>query len=405
MSHVPSILILSSGALCRNPRVLKEASALGAAGFEVTVLTLAESADFEAQDRELLAAAPFRKLALGTGRSGGWTRGVRFTHRLASWLARKAVPFGIESRLALGTSHGLAQRARRFQSDLAIVHNELPHWIGARLLKGGRRVAADIEDWHSEDLGVAERARRPLRLLRASEATLLRQARYCTTTSHALAGALAVRYGAPRPIVITNSFPLQLRVDRDSAHPPSLFWFSQTIGPGRGLEPFVAAWAQTQAPSRLVLLGNARAGFVEDLRRTLPSAKQPSLQQRSIVPPGALPALIAGHDIGLALEPAHPRNKDLTISNKILQYLNAGLAVLATGTAGQREVLANAPGAGLIVDLDDPAALIEQLDMLLRDRARIERMGTAARAAAERTYCWEREAPRLVSAVETALRP
>ena len=121
------------------------------------------------------------------------------------------------------------------------------------------------------------------------------------------------------------------------------------------------------------------------------------------MPPSLLASLIARHDIGLALEQAFIVNRDLTITNKILQYLNAGLAVVASDTAGQREVLARAPGAGMIVSLFQTDELAGHLDGLLRDRPRIATMGEAARRAAEETYCWEKEAPNLLAAVRKAL--
>lgn len=113
--------------------------------------------------------------------------------------------------------------------------------------------------------------------------------------------------------------------------------------------------------------------------------------------------MIAQHDLGLALEPTLPANKTCTISNKILQYLNAGVAVLASDTAGQREVLERVPGAGLLANLSQTGELTAQLDALLSDRRRIVAMGEAARRGAAEVYCWEREAPRLVAAVEQAL--
>ena len=41
------ILIISAGHLCRNPRVVKEADALGRAGHDVTVLTVRNHATAE----------------------------------------------------------------------------------------------------------------------------------------------------------------------------------------------------------------------------------------------------------------------------------------------------------------------------------------------------------------------
>jgi glycosyltransferase involved in cell wall biosynthesis len=123
----------------------------------------------------------------------------------------------------------------------------------------------------------------------------------------------------------------------------------------------------------------------------------------ALVPPGTLPATIARHDIGLALEPNVPANKNCTISNKILQYLNAGLAVLATPTAGHGEVLARGPDAGVIVDFHDTASATATLDALLADREALARRQKAARRLAAEVYCWEREAPKLLAAVEAAL--
>ena len=398
------ILIISNGPLCRNPRVLKEATALGGAGYDVTVLTFRNHAPSEAVDAELMRHAPFRRETVDTlpAHVGPVTRLWR---RGLTWAARGACTrFGLQSIHALGPASALLARAHRLPSDLAIVHNEIPHWIGLRLQADGRRVAADIEDWHSEDLLPAHRAHRPIRLIREVERRLLHEMVFTSTTSEAMASALHARYGGKMPAVLTNSFPLQPQPHVVSPREtPALFWFSQTVGPGRGLEELCAAWGRTRHPSRLVLLGELRPGYDRHLRELLPEAFRPRISFLPLVPPAELPALIARHDIGLATEPAVPPNKDLTISNKILQYLNAGIAVVASDTAGQREVLAHAPGAGALIRLGDPAQFAAQLDTLLGDPGRLAAHGAAARRAAEDLYCWEKESPRLLARVAAAL--
>lgn len=392
------ILIVSNGALCRNPRVLKEATALGKAGYAVTVLTVRNHAASEEQDIELLRGAPFAREVVDVLAGGG----AAFRHRLLTWFARKS---GRESPHALGPAGPLLQKARARSADLTIVHNEVAHYVGTRLMDEGRRVAADIEDWHSEDLLPQDRIGRPLALLREVERTLLHRCVHTTTTSEALASALQARYGGKRPEVITNSFPLQPTPNHSAGkQPPAFFWFSQTLGPGRGLEAFLAAWATTQNPSRVVLLGEARNGYDSRLLGSLPPARRGQISFRPLVSPGALPAVIAEHDIGLALEDPAIVNRDLTITNKILQYLNAGLAVVASATAGQREVLARGPDAGIIVAPSDTAASARALDALLADPVQLTRRQQTARKLAETAYSWEREAPRLLSLVATALQ-
>lgn len=399
------IAILTSGPLCRNPRVLKEARTLGRAGHDVTVLTIANLARFEDFDELILRNAPFRKIAVDfvTRTPGG--RFSQLFSRGGTWLARKALRTGFESAHSLGPYRALSRLARGFPSDLMIVHTEIALCVGCRLLADGRRIATDFEDWHTRDLLPEAQAGRPVRLLNRVERDLMHRSVYTSTTSQALARALQTAYGGALPIVLANAFPLDsARPPHAPQSPPSFFWFSQTIGPGRGLELFLAAWCLMKIPSRLSLLGDLQPGYREKLLSLLPEAKRPLLEFLPLVGPAELPAVIARHDIGLALEDTSPANKDLTISNKILQYMNAGLAVVATGTAGQREVFARAPDVGLIVTLAATREFAAQLNSLVANPARIAAMGGAARRAAESTYCWEQEEPRLLAAVTMALQ-
>ncbi|NJK92614.1 MAG: glycosyltransferase family 4 protein [Blastochloris sp.] len=311
---------------------------------------------------------------------------------------------GFHSAWALPASSSLLAEARRIPADLTIVHNEAPHWVGWQLIQEGRRVAADLEDWHSEDLLPEHSLKRPLRLLRAQEKALLHQAIYTTTTSQSLATALHQRYGGSAPEVVTNSFPLQPNpLPRPLGEPPSFYWFSQTVGPGRGLEPWIQAWARTITPSHLVLQGECAPQYQKKLLSLLPPAKQSQLQFLPLTDPDQLPAFIARHDIGLALEESSIGNRNLTITNKILQYLNAGLPVLASHTEGQREVLARDSEAGWLVDLNDTQGLTRKLDAILQDKPRLDKMRWAARSLAENVYCWEKEAPTMVERVHQSL--
>ncbi len=184
---------------------------------------------------------------------------------------------------------------------------------------------------------------------------------------------------------------------------PVFFWFSQRLGPGRGLEEFLAAWRRTSHPSRVALLGEPAAGYRETLLADLPPERRADIRFLDCVAPAALPSLIAQHDIGLALESSTLPSRDLTITNKILQYLNAGLAIVASNTAGQREVLAHEPEAGVLVTTAETNAFAATLDALLADRVTLVRRQHAARRLAAEVYCWELEAPRLVHLVATAL--
>lgn len=403
-----TISILTASPLCRNPRVFKEASALGAAGYAVTVHTVKQHERFDRFDRALLANAPFRRVALDYTGSGVAARCRAWLQRARTRSARAMLErFGLETASALGPAGALLRLARAHPADLTIAHTEIPTWAAAALIRDGRRIGVDFEDWYSADLLPEDRRGRPVNLLREAERFVLRHAACASATSQSMADALATAFRCPVPVVIRNVFPLQpvSRVDRPAGNaPPSLIWFSQTIGPGRGLEAFVRAWGRTSGPNRLALLGEARPGFRESLLRMLPPSHRPRLEFLPLVSPEELPGKLAEFDLGLALEQRTPLNRDLTITNKLFQYLNAGLGVIATETSGQREVMQAHPDAGLWATDLETERFAADLDALLADRDRWRRMQLAARAAAQSALCWEIESQRLLEAVARALR-
>ena len=170
------------------------------------------------------------------------------------------------------------------------------------------------------------------------------------------------------------------------------------------MEPFLAAWAKTRAPSQVCLLGDISEPYRQALFHPLPAAFRERLKFIPLASPDELPSMIAAHDIGLALEPVIPESRYLTTTNKIFQYLNAGLAIVATRTAGQTEILSRIPDAGILVELEDAAALAGRLDALLLDPAKLAAQGAASRKGAEQLFSWEHCANRLLGAVAEALQ-
>jgi glycosyltransferase involved in cell wall biosynthesis len=406
-SHDRRILILTSSHLCRNPRVLKEAATLGAAGYDVTVMSVSTLARFERTDLELMAGQPFKRTVIDYTRSNAATRLRRLLSRGTTRLAREILQRGgIESAAALGPAAALLRKARGVAAELTIAHTEIPLWAAKTLVDDGRRVAVDLEDWYSEDLLEVDRASRPLQLLRQAESFALRRAGYTSVPSASMGDALVATYGGAQPVVVRNVFPLPAGfrsiASGDSAL-PAFVWFSQTIGPGRGLEFFFAAWAAMKTPTRVFLIGDIRDGYLENLLVPVAVDRRSQVHVIPFVAPNDLPPKLAEFDIGLALEPRLPRNRDLTITNKIFQYLGAGLAVVATATAGQTEVMRAAPECGLLTSTGTPEQLAAELDALAGNRDRLHRCQRAARLAAEREFCWERESPRLLDAVARAL--
>jgi glycosyltransferase involved in cell wall biosynthesis len=407
------ICIILGAPLCRAPRSPKEADALSEAGHEVVVLAPIFTEQHYREDQFI-------------EKEGAWSRRVpvdlrpdaspfwrRFYWRARRRAGTEAVArLGWQSPNALGYGVGrMLSWARQEDADLYIGHQEVGLWVCARLLEEGYRVGADIEDWYSRDLPPEARRKRPVRLLKRDEETLLQNGAHVTTTSMAMAEALADRYDTDPPEVIYNAFRWSdrdgidgERRDRQDETLRSCHWFSQTIGLDRGLETFFRALRHVDEPVAVHLRGSVSTSVERELRGLFPDEGGHELHLHGLVPNHQLLSRIAEHDIGLALEKGDLLNKKYTISNKILQYLLGGLVVVATDTAGQREVAEKASGAVDICQQEDPQDMARPLNRLLENPRRLEDKKGAALEAARETFCWERQVPKLLRSVDEALK-
>lgn len=407
------LVILNGNHLCHNPRVIKEAACLANAGHDVEVLGAWLIPDLVSRDLDLMSQQQFRYtpvVQLGGNDAGGapkgiWLRGQR-------WLASRALRWwGMEFPDTLGYGvRTLLSAARSRKADLYIAHSEPALWVAQQLAGEGWRIGVDMEDWFSEDLLPEARRGRPLNLLRRVEADVLTHAAHSTCTSDAMGAALGAAYGCVPPLTIYNAFPWTDRArldgqlkDRGNRDRPSIYWFSQSVGPGRGLEDLFAALQMLSCDAEIHLRGSLWGGYREWLDKLVPATWRGRTFFHSLVSNDELLSRIAEHDIGVALEPEVPQSRNVTVTNKILQYMQAGLAVVATSTLGQREIAGQAPGAVALYKAGDAAALASLLRHWLTAPDALAEAKRASLAAAHDIFSWEHMAPRLVGSVERAL--
>ncbi len=404
------ILILIGAHLCTAPRPQKEAETLANAGHNVTVRGFWFDSELVERDRLLMTNKKWRFEPIIDFQPTHHLRslGIRLQGRLAKERFQR---FGTFAPALLGYgAKAMLTAARQARADLTIVHSEAGLWAGNQLLDEGFCVGVDFEDWFSEDLLPEARATRPIAKLKALESRLARDCTYCLTTSHAMAEALAEAYQAPKPTVIYNSFPWAEREqidhqkrDRQNLNLPSLHWFSQTIGPGRGLETLFQALPHLTIPVEIHLRGN----YPESARQWLEPLVPPEWRDRIFihptVPNGELLSRIAEHDIGLALEYTDIPSRNLTVTNKLFQYLQAGLAVIATDTAGQREILSQKPAIGQLIPSNNPVALAQALKELACEPEKLTLAKAASVQAAKEQFCWEKQSQCLLLTAELAL--
>jgi glycosyltransferase involved in cell wall biosynthesis len=242
-----------------------------------------------------------------------------------------------------------------------------------------------------------------LQLLEKYEKFALQEGAIAYTTSGALAVSLASFASSVTPRVLYNAFPLSERIsidgkrkDRKDISKASLHWFSQTLGPGRGLEKLAEALGNISVPFELHLRGNCSPDYKEEMLSMFELKGEQQVYVHPLVSHNELLSRIAEHDIGLALETNEPQSRDLTITNKILQYLQGGLAVVASDTAGQAEVASKAKESVFIFRRNDADDLAAKLDFLIRNRNMLERAKSSAEEAARNYFNWEQEEKKLL---------
>ncbi|HEV8448911.1 MAG TPA: glycosyltransferase family 4 protein [Gemmatimonadaceae bacterium] len=93
---------------------------------------------------------------------------------------------------------------------------------------------------------------------------------------------------------------------------------------------------------------------------------------------------------------------EITLPNKLFDYMGAALPVVASDVASLRRVV-EATGAGVLVPPGNAAALADALVTLARDPARRQALGAAGRAAIEGAYSWEHDRARMLEQIRRSL--
>jgi hypothetical protein len=270
--------------------------------------------------------------------------------------------------------------------------------------------AIDLEDFHgAEHATTDEEGTFSNRLAQAAEGIVFRDAVLLTTASDAIADRYAEVYGR-RPLVVNNTFPLPPRepefapVDGDGLR---LYWFSQTIGPGRGLEDAVQAAGLADIRCELHLLGNPSGGYLDRLSSTA-KERAPKLRVVHHAPqsPDRMVDICRNYQIGLALEPGYSINNKLALSNKAFTYILAGLAVIFTDTPGQRNLAMDLGPGAFLYSSGDIERLAQGLKLWAENPSQLLAARQAAWGAACRRWHWHHpeEEGKLLRAVREVLQ-
>ena len=408
------VCIITTGQPSTNPRLVKEADALVEAGYEVHVLCAYWASWATKMDRYLLNSRFWSCTYVGGFRNRNiihymWTR-------LRHKIGREILPFfkssSIFQKWALSrVLPELEHTAKQQSADLYIAHYPgafLAAVVASRIHNA--RLGFDIEDLYEVTQAKDLNSSILNNLTEYFESRYLSKCDYITAVSPCIAEIYAKKYSIPQPISILNVFPLSQR-PREFRHtnkegPLKLYWFSQTIGGGRGLEDVISAMGSLrECDIELHLRGEWQIGYRERFFRFVISAgvKREKIVIHSPSPPNEMVRLASLFDVGLALEPKRDANNCLTISNKLFTYLLAGNAVAATDTPGQQIVIQKIGMGGFSYKSGDVVNLSHYLRLWAENRRLLEEARLQAWEWGSREYNWDIEKQKFLRVIKSVL--
>lgn len=405
---IKKIAIITTGQPATNPRAVKEAIALADAGYEVTFIYnfwAAWALPFD--EKIMLANSKIHWRMVGGSPINEKAKYYfsRIRHKCFRIL-NKFFPenTAIAHHAASRGFSSLVKAALSTQADLYIAHN-----IGAlpaaalAAKKHHSKYAFDAEDYHrGQDIDDSKEQKRTILL----EDKYLPGAAYLTAASPLIATSYEGHYNRP-VTVINNVFSKKYLAQAINAptKPIKLFWFSQTIGKGRGIEDIILAMREMPAEAYSLTLVGKYDSAIKDyfIELGAKNGQKATINFMAPIPPDDVFQLAAMHDVGLALETGRDQNNSMALSNKIFTYLLAGNAVIFSDTEAQRKFYEENKEVGAIYQSGNVEVLKNILLEFYENLSAIKSFKINALNVAATKYNWGVEKQNFLKLIEGTL--
>ncbi len=392
------VVLITTGQPSTDPRLIKEADCLFKNGFEVIVLYQYWTHWAEQTDRELAKDIRFKIQMIGgspQAKRATYLR-TRIFQRLAKGLTRiKLFSSGIAERAACRSYELLLKAAKGYRADLYIAHNLGALGIAVHAAKANKSLCGfDAEDFHRYEEGNDSRSSTSRLKIYLEEKYFL-QLDYITTASALITQTYAEIFPTLKFSTILNVFPKKEAVinNRQGDRPLKMVWFSQTVGLNRGLDDVINALGVVRdSHAQLHILGDLPAPVKRDLEEL---AGKNHLNGQLFfyrpIPAEDIHQFLQKFDVGLALEPGFSINNSLALSNKIFNYMQAGLSVILSDTAAQQSFYEQNPDIGFCYPRKNFCELGEIIKKLDADRELLNYQKKKSLQAFNERYNWEEE--------------
>jgi glycosyltransferase involved in cell wall biosynthesis len=407
------ICLISPGHLSTNPRLVKEALALKGAGFEVSVIH-GRYQNWGAENDGPIARSIGKTLAVPFG-PFETSRGSYLRQNIERHWAKVLVKANLSNPQIFERAHhpivrDLVRAALEEPADLYIAHYVAALPAAARAAERHCAIFAfDAEDFHLGDLPDLPEHKLEKKIIQTIEGRYLSQAAYVTAAAPMIAEAYVATYGITLPKTVLNVFPRQNGASAPSVKGtvqpgPSLYWFSQTIGSGRGLEVAIEAISRARSKPHLYLRGAANPAYREALS-DIASEAGVGKRLHFLAPaaPEELERLGAVYDLGFVGETPQTANRKIALTNKLFSYVLGGLPILASDIPAHREILEGFGPAMSLFNVNDPEDLARAIDDFLLNPSQLAIARDHAWRLGQERFNWEVEQVGFLQTVDRAL--
>jgi glycosyltransferase involved in cell wall biosynthesis len=391
------VVLITTGQPSTDPRLIKEADCLSEQGFDVIVLYQYWSSWAEETDKPLLTGKKFKITQVG----GSPTKKrltylfTRLSQKIASGLIKlKVYKLGVAEHVACRSFSLLLSAAKKCKADLYIAHNLGALGIAVRAAHANKSSSGfDAEDFHRFEEENDKTT--PSALKAYLEDKYFARLNYITTSSPLITREYSALFPRLHFSTVLNVFPKRTYpVNKEKSDLPlKLVWFSQTVGLNRGLDDVLNAMGLiTEGRPELHILGDINSVVKYKLEKL---ARKNNLYNQLFfykpIPSENIYHFLQGFDTGLALEPGFSINNNIALSNKIFNYMQAGLSLILSDTEAQQSFYQENPETGFCYERGNSNNLATIISRLHNDRDLLNSQQKKSLEGFTNRYNWEKE--------------
>ncbi|GAA3956315.1 hypothetical protein GCM10022246_07830 [Pedobacter ginsengiterrae] len=400
-------LIICPNELFSEPRLRKTAIFLDSIGHEVHVLTartIQKEKNLYVEIKKLYPSIRFH--IIDVSKTSFRSRIIWFLSSLLHIINLKVWTF---FKLQLLPNKGILNKTLllskfpKIKFDLIITSliDTLPHAIAAKnSLNPDAKVIFDSQEFFTGQYKLFQSEKRDW--VEAIEQKHFNNFDAIFATTNVMLAALQKKYKLTNPIYRVRNVPIKKEIPYNQGHEYNetlkLVWHGKSINIGniRGVHIIIEAVLKARCKCDLYLQGEIDQSNILLLERL----KKEFMSENSIyLLPSADPTLIvksiSHYDIGIIGELPKELNQEYTSSNKLFDFIGAGLAIITSSTAGIVETI-NEYHNGLIYtpgDADELAACIVKLH---KNRELLNNLKMNSIKAREKDCFWENELANII---------